>query len=69
MSGMSAGFKRPVLHCEGCGEVFSVFSGQKKAPYSVELLPDPFPAICPLCSHQATYPKSSIHILVGVGAR
>lgn len=64
----AAGFKRPGLACEKCGAAFSLFEGTEKHR-SVEGLPDPFRAKCPECGHEATYPKSSIGILVAVGPR
>jgi hypothetical protein len=64
----AAGFKRPGVSCQSCGEPFSLFlSVDEVVP--VENLPDPFLAKCPLCDHQATYPKSAIGTLVAVGTR
>jgi hypothetical protein len=54
-------FERPGLACLHCGEVFFVVA--RPDVRKVEELPDPFPAICPFCQVQATYPKSSIQIL------
>ena len=36
---------------------------------AAERLPDPFEAECPICHHQATYPKSAIRILVATRRR
>jgi hypothetical protein len=61
-------FSRPGLACVRCGEPFSLFLARPDAR-KVEELPDPFQAICPFCKEEATYPKSSIQILVAVGPR
>jgi hypothetical protein len=68
MSG--AGFVRPGLRCEKCGLPFAlslvadVFSER-----DLKKLSDPFEARCPMCKHQATYPKSSILPLMDTGPR
>ncbi len=63
----SAGFKRPGLKCEKCGLPFALSLIGAIGAKEVERLPDPFQAKCPMCQHEATYPKSAIQILVGVG--
>jgi hypothetical protein len=62
----SAGLKRPGVTCGNCNGPFSLFLAVQDM-VSVERLTDPFDAKCPLCGHQASYPKSSIGILVAVG--
>lgn len=64
----SSGFIRPGLACVNCGEPFALFLAVEGL-VKVEELPDPFPAKCPLCGHQATYPKSAIGVLVAQGNR
>ena len=61
----SAEFKRPGLVCEKCDLPFALEMFAVQDMESVETLPDPFPAKCPACQHQSTYPKSSIVGLVG----
>jgi hypothetical protein len=68
MSGFSAGFRRPGLSCADCGEPFALFLAVE-GMISVEKLPDPFLAKCPLFGHHAAYPKSAIGVLVAVGLR
>lgn len=65
MSGSSASFTRPGLKCVKCDLPFAL--SLMAAEIRVEKLPDPFEAKCPMCQHAATYPKSAIQILVGVG--
>ena len=66
MSGFSAGFKRPGLACVQCGLPFALTLAVQPMEL-VEKLPDPFVARCPLCQHEATYPKSAIRTLVSAG--
>ena len=66
MSGSSAGFKRPGAACVNCNEPFSLFLAVKDFR-SIEKLLDPFQARCPMCGHEADYPKSAIGILASVG--
>ena len=61
-----AGFKRPGLECVHCHEAFFLFLAVKNL-VRIEDLSDPFLAKCPMCDHEATYPKSAIHILVAAG--
>lgn len=57
------GFQTPGLTCDGCGMPFALSFGLPPMP-AVKSLSDPFQATCPLCQHQATYPKSAIQTLV-----
>jgi hypothetical protein len=63
----SAGFKRPGVACAGCGEAFSLSPLAIEGFVSIDRLPDPFHATCPLCRRESTYPKSAIGILAAVG--
>jgi hypothetical protein len=66
----SAGFTRPGLKCDHCGLPFALSLGAGViGSREVEKLPDPFQAKCPLCEHEATYPKSSISVLVAVAGQ
>ena len=65
-NGSSAGFKRPGLKCAHCGLPFALTLAVQPMS-SVEKLPDPFQAKCPMCQHEATYSKSAIQTLVSVG--
>lgn len=62
------GFKRPGLECSHCREPFSLFLGVENF-LDIDRLPDPFPAKCPACQQESTYPKSSIGILVAAGTQ
>lgn len=59
---MSVGFTRPGLQCQNCQKPFSLFLARPDAK-KVGELSDPFPAKCPLCGHEAIYPKSEIGTL------
>ena len=61
-------FYRPGVVCVRCREEFSVFLARPDFR-NLDEVPDPFHATCPLCEHEATYPKSSIYILVVGGPR
>jgi DNA-directed RNA polymerase subunit RPC12/RpoP len=65
---IAAGFTRPGLQCVRCGEAFSLFLARPDAK-KVEELSDPFRAKCPLCGHEAIYPKSQIGTLAVVDDR
>jgi hypothetical protein len=68
VSGLSAGFKRPGVQCVHCLEPIALLLAVEDF-VSVEKLPDPFPAKCPLCEQEATYSKSTIGIVASVGSR
>jgi hypothetical protein len=61
------GLARRGLECQHCQEPFALSEIGIMSRHDVEKLPDPFPAECPQCHFEATYPKSSIAILVAVG--
>lgn len=61
-----AGFTTPGLQCEHCGLPFSLSLTGAVGRIGIERLPDPFPKTCPMCKHEATYPKSAILALVAV---
>jgi hypothetical protein len=61
----AAGFKRAGLKCVNCGLPFALRLAARP-PVPVAKLPDPFPAKCPMCQHEATYPKSAIVVLAAV---
>ena len=67
MSG--TGFTRPGLKCEHCGLPFALSLTGVMGDRDLKNLPDPFRAKCPMCQHEAIYPKSSIQALVGVSHR
>jgi hypothetical protein len=56
----AAGFTTLTLVCQDCGERFSLLAATGKAPAKLD---DPFPATCPHCGDQSTYPKTSIEVL------
>ncbi|MFY9762050.1 MAG: hypothetical protein WBE25_05000 [Xanthobacteraceae bacterium] len=58
---MSADVTMLVLRCDVCAEIFALGVGAAKA--DPKKLSDPFPARCPHCGNQSTYPKSAIEIL------
>ena len=66
MSGSSAGYKQFGAACENCSEPFSLSLAVKDFK-SVEQLPDPFLAKCPVCGHEAEYAKSVMGIFASVG--
>jgi len=59
--------ERPGLKCEHCGLPFALLMMGAVTQKEIDGLLDPFPAKCPMCEKEASYPKSSIQILVGVG--
>lgn len=59
-----AGFTTPGLQCEQCGIPFALSLAGILGRRQVERLPDPFEIVCPLCGHEAIYPKSAIQTLV-----
>jgi hypothetical protein len=61
----SQGFIAPVLDCAKCGLPFALSLVRPKL-VAVDRLADPFLAKCPMCEHQASYPKSAIQIRQGV---
>lgn len=60
----NAEFTRPGLTCEKCKLPFALSLTGSIGSREVEKLPDPFEAMCPMCKHRTTYPKSSILALV-----
>jgi hypothetical protein len=66
MSGSSAGYSRAVLTCEKCGSTGALWRMAKKF-VSFEKLPDPFPAKCGVCEHEANYQKSAVQLLFSTG--
>jgi hypothetical protein len=58
--GSAAGFTTLVLHCQGCGERFSVAAATGKT--NLDKLADEFQATCPHCNNRSIYPKTAIYI-------